>query len=414
MQHISSKLIHGNKSTESKDKYNSLKTPIYQSASFDFNNSNDMEIAFRGESDAYTYSRISNPTVNALQNSLKTLSNADDVICVSSGMAAISNVFFTICQKGENIITSNYLFGNTYSFFYSTLSSFGVDTKFIDLNNLDEIEKYIDKDTRAIFIEIPTNPQLIIYDIEAIANIAEKNNLLLIVDNSVLTPYLFESKKYKIDIEVFSNTKFISGGATSIGGTILTYESEKWSKIPKLENEYKQFGNKAFIKRLYGEIYRNIGACLSPSNAWLQLLGLETLTLRIDKVNENALKVAQFLLNNEHVKSVEYSSLDESYQNNLSQKYFPKGAGALISLNLGTKEKCFKFMDSLKMIRRGTNFCDNKSMVIHPYSTIYWSLDDATKQNMLIDEGLLRLSIGIEHITDLIEDLHQALEKTNF
>ncbi len=414
MRHISSKLIHGNESIESKDKYNSLKTPIYQSASFDFNTSNEMEVAFRGESDAYTYSRISNPTVNALQDSIKVLSNADDVICVSSGMAAISNVFFTICQKGENIITSNYLFGNTYSFFESTLSSFGVETKFLDLNSIEEIEKSIDKNTRAIFLEIPTNPQLIIYDIEAISNLAEKNNLLLIVDNSVLTPYLFESKKYKIDIEVFSNTKFISGGATSIGGTILTYESEKWSKVPKLENEYNQFGSKAFIKKLYGEIYRNIGACLSPSNAWLQLLGLETLTLRIDKVNENALKVAQFLLNNKHVKSVEYSSLDESYQNNLSQKYFPKGAGALISLNLGTKEKCFKFMDSLKMIRRGTNFCDNKSMVIHPYSTIYWSLDDATKQNMLIDEGLLRLSIGIEHITDLIEDLHQALEKTNF
>ena len=411
MRHISSKLIHGNESIESKDKYNSLKTPIYQSASFDFNTSNEMEVAFRGESDAYTYSRISNPTVNALQDSIKVLSNADDVICVSSGMAAISNVFFTICQKGENIITSNYLFGNTYSFFESTLSSFGVETKFLDLNSIEEIEKSIDKNTRAIFLEIPTNPQLIIYDIEAISNLAEKNNLLLIVDNSVLTPYLFESKKYKIDIEVFSNTKFISGGATSIGGTILTYESEKWSKVPKLENEYNQFGSKAFIKKLYGEIYRNIGACLSPSNAWLQLLGLETLTLRIDKVNENALKVAQFLLNNKHVKSVEYSSLDESYQNNLSRKYFPKGAGALINLNLGTKEKCFKFMDSLKMIRRGTNFCDNKSMVIHPYSTIYWSLDDETKQKMLIDEGLIRLSIGIEHISDLTENLHQALEK---
>ncbi len=411
MRHISSKLIHGNESIESKDKYNSLKTPIYQSASFDFNTSNEMESAFRGESDAYTYSRISNPTVNALQDSIKVLSNADDVICVSSGMAAISNVFFTICQKGENIITSNYLFGNTYSFFESTLSSFGVETKFLDLNSIEEIEKSIDKNTRAIFLEIPTNPQLIIYDIEAISNLAEKNNLLLIVDNSVLTPYLFESKKYKIDIEVFSNTKFISGGATSIGGTILTYESEKWSKVPKLENEYNQFGSKAFIKKLYGEIYRNIGACLSPSNAWLQLLGLETLTLRIDKVNENALKVAQFLLNNKHVKSVEYSSLDESYQNNLSRKYFPKGAGALINLNLGTKEKCFKFMDSLKMIRRGTNFCDNKSMVIHPYSTIYWSLDDEAKQKMLIDEGLIRLSIGIEHISDLTEDLHQALEK---
>lgn len=412
MRHLSSLLIHGNKIPVKNDKFNCLKTPIYQSASFDFDNSIEMENAFMGVSDAYTYSRISNPTVDELQERLKTLSGAEDAICVSSGMAAISNVFFTICQKGDNIITSNYLFGNTYSFFASTLDSLGVEAKFIDLNNIEKLKSSIDKNTRAIFLEIPTNPQLVIYDIEKITEWAAENNIIVVVDNSILTPYLFEAKKYKIDIEVFSNTKFISGGATSIGGTILSYNSEKWGSLPKLQNEYKQFGKKAFINRLFREIYRNIGACLSPNNAWLQLLGLETLTLRIDKTNENTLAIAKFLSDNNNIKSIEYPSLESSSQHELATKYFPKGAGPLINMNLGTREKCFKFMDSLEMVRRGTNFCDNKSMIIHPYSTIYWSLDDASKQKMSIDEGMIRLSVGIEHINDLKNDLTQALNNT--
>lgn len=411
MQHISSKLIHGNIENKITDSHKCLKTPIYQAASFDFDNSSDMEKAFRGENDSFTYSRISNPTVTELQNRLNVLSSAQNTLCVSSGMAAISNVFFTICEKGDNIITSNFLFGNTYSFFTSTLAPFGVETRFVKFDSIDELEQKVDKNTRAIFIEIPTNPQLIIYDIEKIADWAFEKGILVITDNSILTPYIFEANKYKIDIEVFSNTKFISGGATSIGGSIQIYETHKWKNIPKFKKEYESFGTNAFYKRLYNEIYRNIGACLSPQSAWLQLLGLETLSLRVDRVNENTLKVAEFLSNHKSIAKIEYPSLKSSKQYDLSQKYMPKGSGCLINLNLKNKENCFKFMDSLQMIKKGTNFCDNKSMVIHPSSTIYWSLEQKHKEEMEIDDGMIRLSVGIEHINDIIGDLEKALKE---
>lgn len=410
MKHISSKLIHGKTDEEVVDKLRSLKTPIYETASFDFENSEEMEKAFRGETNAYTYSRISNPTVDQLQQRLKLLSESEETLCVSSGMAALSNVFFTLCTAGDNIISSKYLFGNTYSFFANTLPSFGVEVKFANFENLDEIKKKCNERTRAIFLEIPTNPQLILFDIEKITSWAHNKNIVVVIDNSILTPYLFQAKKYKIDIEIFSNTKFISGGATSIGGTIQIFTSKKWKHVPKLQKEVEQFGNKAFYKRLHREIYRNIGACLSPHSAWLQLLGLETLALRVDKTNENAWAVAQHLENHKKVSKVHYLSLPSSPYYSATKKYFNGEGGCLLNLNLENKQRCYDFMNALKMIRRGTNFCDNKSMIIHPSSTIYWSVEKKEKDEMKIDDGMLRLSIGIEHAQDIIDDLNQALK----
>lgn len=410
-QHISSLLIHGKREKETSEKYRSLKMPIYETASFDFENSETMEVAFRGNNDAFAYSRISNPTVAELQQRLKIFSKSEDSLCLSSGMAAISNVFLTLCSNGDNIITSKYLFGNTYSFFAKTLASCGVEARFTDFNDLNEIEKNCNARTRAIFIEIPTNPQLILFDIEKIAKWAEHKNIVLVIDNSILTPYLFQTANYKIDIELFSNTKFISGGATSIGGSIQIFKSNKWRHNPKLQTDYEKYGSRAFFKRLYKEIYRNIGACLSPHSAWLQLLGLETLPLRVDKTNENALQVANHLKGHKKIVKIHYLSLPSSPYYELTRKYFNGTGGCLINLDLGKKQRCYDFMDALKMIRRGTNFCDNKSMIIHPSSTIYWDFDETEKKEMKIGPGMLRLSIGIEHIQDIINDLDQALEK---
>jgi O-acetylhomoserine (thiol)-lyase len=409
-QHITSLLIHGNKEEKSAESNRSLKIPIYETASFDFETSEDMEKAFRGESNAFSYSRISNPTVNELQDRLQLFSGSAHSLCVSSGMAAISNVFLTLCSAGDNIITSRYLFGNTYSLFANTLSSFEIETRFTDLDNLSEIASHIDSNTRAIFLEVPTNPQLIIFDIEKIAALAQKKQIPLVIDNSILTPYAFHAHKFGVDIEIFSNTKFISGGATSIGGAIQIYQSDKWQFIPKLKKEYDAFGQQAFYKRLYKEIYRNIGACLSPSSAWLQLLGLETIGVRIDRIEENALAVAQFLENHQKVKQVTYLSLPSYKYFDRAQKYTNGHGGCLINLTLTDKKACYKMMDKLKMVRRGTNFCDNKSMIIHPASTIYWDYSATDKELMLINEGTLRLSVGLEHRDDIIEDLAQALQ----
>lgn len=411
MQHISSKLIHGKIEKKTLDKHRSLKTPIYETASFDFENSERMEEAFRGNTEAFAYSRISNPTVSELQQRLKMLSKSEDSLCLSSGMAAISNVFLTLCSCGDNIVTSKYLFGNTYSFFARSLASLGIEARFTDFSNLDEIKKNCNERTRAIFIEIPTNPQLILFDIAEIAEWAEHKNIVFVVDNSILTPYIFQAVNYKIDIELFSNTKFISGGATSIGGTIQIFKSDKWRHNPKLQEDYETYGSRAFFKRLYKEIYRNMGSCLSPHSAWLQLLGLETLTLRVDKTNENALIIAKNLKQHKKVTKVHYLSLPSSPYYNLTKKYFHGVGGCLINLDLQNKQCCFDFMDALKMVRRGTNFCDNKSMIIHPYSTIYWDFKDEEKKEMRISPGMLRLSIGIENVEDIINDLDQALEK---
>ncbi len=409
MQHISSRLIHGLPDSQASDFNRSLKTPIYESASFDFETAEDAEKAFTGETDAFAYSRISNPTVTELQNRLKLFSNAEQCLCVSSGMAAISNVFLTLCSTGDNIITSQYLFGNTLSFFAKTIRSFGIEARFSNLEAPQSILDNIDEHTRAIFLELPTNPQLIFFDVPAIAKIAREKRIPLIVDNTVLTPYLFPCQQYGVDIEIFSNTKFVSGGATSIGGTVLVYGSDKWAHNPKLAVDYEKFGQDAFFKRLYKEVYRNIGACLSPNNAYLQLLGLETITLRIDRIMDNTLEMARFLQNQPKVLKVRYGALENDPGYAMAMELTKGKAGCLISLELENKAACYLFMNALQMIRRGTNFCDNKSMIIHPASTIYWDFSPEDKQRMQISEGLLRLSVGLEAIEDIKSDIQQAL-----
>jgi len=225
-----------------------------------------------------------------------------------------------------------------------------------------------------------------------------------------LTPYVFQSSKYGIDIEIASTTKFISGGATSVGGAIMIYESNKWEHIPKLKPEFDKFGKKALIKKLSKEVYRNMGCCLSPNNAYLQLLGLETITLRIDKICESTLQIANYLKNHQKIQKLLYTSLKDSEYYQLSVKLFGSKSGPLINLELRSKKECYAFMNALKMIRRGTNFCDNKSMIIHPFSTIYCEFENHEKETMKVNDRMIRLSIGLEDIEDIKEDLEQALK----
>lgn len=409
MNGISTKLIHGADHGDCQLEHRSLKTPIYQAASYDFEDSESIEQAFLGNKDAFVYSRVSNPTVRELENRLKVLAGAEYSLCVSSGMAAISATILAICDSGDNIVTSRYLFGNTYSLFVTTFKSFGIDVRFADLNDTEDIASQIDDNTRAIFMEVITNPQLFVFDVERISTLAKKKKVLLIVDNSLLSPYIFECRKYGVDVEVTSTTKFISGGATSVGGAIFTYESDKWSHIPKLKENAEKFGQGALHKKLTKEVYRNLGCCLSPQNAFLQLLGLETLTLRIDKICDNATLVSEWMEDQPLVQGVEYSALQSSPYFTLAQTYFGGKAGCLICFQLKDKNQCFKFMDALKVIKRGTNFCDNKSMIIHPSSTIYCELNDEEKEALCIDENAMRLGVGLEDVQDVIDDISQAL-----
>jgi O-acetylhomoserine (thiol)-lyase len=302
------------------------------------------------------------------------------------------------------------LFGNTYSLFDKTLRAFGIETRFVDLENLEEISQHIDQNTRCLFLEMVTNPQLIVYDVEQIAELAKQKNIPLVVDNSVLTPYLFDVKPYPVDVEVISTTKFISGGATSVGGCVLSYDTGKWDKVPKLEKAFNQFGKEAFAKLMRKEVFRNTGCCQSPNNAYLQLLGLETLPLRVDRIMKNTLETAKYLEQLEKIVSVHYPCLKSSPYHDLAAKYLPNGAGSLINLELDSKEACYQFMDALQMIRRGTNFCDNKSMIIHPGSTIFCEYNQEEKANMRVNDGMLRLSVGLEDIDDIRDDIERGLK----
>lgn len=411
MKGINSKLIHGDiENTNAQQNFRSLKTPIYETASYDFETAEDVENAFRGKIAQFAYSRTANPTVAELQNRLKYWTEAQAVLCTSSGMAAIANTMFTLCKKGDNILASKYLFGNTYSFFKETFSEFGVETRFIDFENLDEVKQNIDENTRCVFLEMVTNPQLIIFDMTAIGAICKEKNIVFVLDNTALTPYLFSTQPHGVDIEIISTSKFISGGATSIGGAIVMYPSTKYRAVPKLQKDIEKYSDEGFYKRLFREVFRNMGSCLAPNNAYLQLLGLETLSLRIDKVCENATAVAAFLQSLPQVKNVEYNNLPTSPYYAKAQDFCNGKVGALINLQLENQAKCYDFMNRLKMIRRGTNFCDNKSMIIHPASTIFCDNSPEECLDLKIYDDALRLSIGIEDLEDLKADILQAIQ----
>ncbi len=393
-----------------KDTHGSLNMPVYDSAAFEFDSAYDMELAFEGKKPKHAYSRITNPTVENLEQRIKNASGAFTVTALASGMAAISNVAITLFQSGDNIITSKKLFGNTYSLFESTLKPFGISIKYTDLTNISAIEQNIDENTQAIFVETITNPQLEVPDMKAIADLANKKGVILIADTTLAPLTFFDSKFHGVNIEVISSTKYISGGATSIGGLILDYGNFDWSKYKKFEDIGKKHGPFAFFLKLKREVYRNLGACLSPHNAYLQSLGLETFALRAERTSENCFALAKSLQNLRGVKAVNYPGLETSTYFDIAKKQFNGRPGAILTFDLETKEACHKFLDKLKIIKRATNLNDNKSLIIHPASTIFSDFDNKTKTEMDIRDTMLRLSVGIEDINDLIQDIEQALK----
>ncbi|MDD5108621.1 MAG: sulfur carrier protein ThiS [Candidatus Omnitrophica bacterium] len=392
------------------DPHGSLHMPVYDDVTFEFKTAEDLELAFSGRKQAHMYSRISNPTVEHFEQKVKMMSDALGVMALSSGMAAISNTILTIAKAGDNIITSKHLFGNTYSLFEKTLKDWGLKTRYTDLTKPKDVASLIDNKTKAIFLETITNPQLEVADILSLSKIAKKTNILLIADTTMTPPYIFSARDFRVDIEVISSTKWISGGATSVGGLIIDYGIYDWKKNDKLKNDAVKFGPFAFISRLRREVYRNIGACMSAHNAYLQSLGLETLPLRLDVACANTQKIAEFLKQAKQVKSVNYPGLKGSLFYKIARKQFGEKPGAVLTFNLGSKSECFRFLNNLKLIRRATNLQDSRSLILHPASTIFCEYDDKLKKEMGVGDTLIRLAVGIEDCRDLISDIKQALE----
>jgi O-acetylhomoserine (thiol)-lyase len=400
--------VHGEPG--SRAPHGALRPPLYDSVAFEFESSAELEKAFAGRRAAHVYSRITNPTVQELEQRMRLLSGGFGVLAVASGMAAITACVLTLAHAGSNIVTTRRLFGNTLSLFVQTLARWGLETRFADMANPARLGEQIDKNTALVFLESISNPQLEVADLEAVVAVAAAAGVPVVLDGTLTTPLMLNSKAAGVAIEVISTTKHISGGATSVGGLIIDNGTFDWRQAPALTEMAQRVGPAALLARLRTEVYRNTGGCLAPHNAWLQILGLETLALRIDASSKNALAVARFLQSATEVSGVNYPGLEQSPWHTVAARQFRRGFGSLLTFELADKVRCFAFMDRLALIRKATNICDNKSLIIHPASTIFAEFGEQQRAEMGISEGLLRLSVGIEDTIDILEDIQRALE----
>lgn len=392
------------------DAYGALSMPVYNSAAYEFETAEQMEEAFAGRTADHTYSRITNPTVQFFEDRIKTITGAHSVTALNSGMAAISNVLITLAKTGSNIVTSRHLFGNTYSFFVSTLAAFGVETRFCDLTTPGNVEAKIDENTCAIFLEIITNPQMEVADLKALSVIAKKAGVPLVADTTIVPLCAFKANDFGIDIEIVSSTKYISGGATSLGGLIVDYGNFDWMASPKLHAMAKEFGKASFTVKLRKEIHRNLGAYMTPQVAYMQNLGLETLTLRYEQATSTCKQLVEQLVQLKEIESVNYTTLPGNKFFDISQKQFGDQPGAMFTFDLKSREACFSFLNKLKLIRRATNLFDNKSLAIHPASTIYGGFTKEVRKEMHVSDKTIRISVGLEDVEELYADFVQAIQ----
>jgi len=397
------------KEFEKGDAYNSLSMPVYNTAAYEFSTAEEMEEAFCGRTTDHVYSRLTNPTVQYFEQRVQEVTGALSVTAVNSGMAAISNAIISVAWSGSNIVTSPHLFGNTYSFFKFTLACYGVETRFCDMTDPEDVVKYVDENTAAIFLEVITNPQLEIADLMSLSAIAIKCGVPLIADTTAVPFNIFSAMDFGVDIEIVSSTKYISGGATSLGGLILDYGTADWSRSMKLKDIYSTFGNKAFTTKLRKEILRNLGAYMTPQVAYMQTIGLETLEVRFARQASTCRELAIQLSKLPKIERVNYTGLSDNPFYKISKEQFGDYPGAMFTFDLPSRETAFRFMNGLKLIRRATNLFDNKSLAIHPASTIFGTFTEEQRASMSITQKSIRLSIGLESTDVLLEDIEQAL-----
>ena len=376
-----------------RDAYDALSMPIYNAVAFEFDNAKVMADAFCGHIDAPDYSRVENPTVTNLEQRVKALTGAENVIALNSGMAAISNTLFSVVEQGKNVITSRHLFGNTYSLLTSTLSRLGVEARLCDLTDVEAVERLIDDNTCCLFLEVMSNPQLEVVDVRALAEIAHQHGIPVIADTTLIPFTQFSAKDLGIDLEVVSSTKYISGGATSLGGLVIDYGT------------FPSIG-----KRLLNEMLFNLGAYMTPQVAYMQTLGLETLDVRYRAQAGNALELAQRLRTLKPIHKVNYVGLEDNPYHQLAVSQYGETAGAMVTIDLESQEACFRMLDNLKLIHRATNLFDNRTLAIHPGSTIFGLFTAEERAAMDVQDTTIRLSIGLESVDDLFDDIKQALE----
>ncbi len=376
------------------DAYGALNMPVYHSAAFGFPNAKSMADAFAGRTDSPTYSRVSNPTVTFFENRVKELSGAQNVFAFNSGMAAICCTMMALTASGKNIVTSAHLFGNTVSLLKNTLGRFGVETRFFDLLDIEAVANAIDENTACVFLEIITNPQLEVVDLQCLSIVAHQKNVPLVADTTIIPFTQFCACDFGVDIEVVSSTKYISGGATSLGGLVIDY-----GHFPQL------------YRSLKFELLYNIGSYMTPQVAFMQTNGIETLDLRYRIQAGNALALAKKLTQVPEVKRVNYNGLSDNKYHDVATRQFGGTYGAMFTIDLEDKQKCFDLIDNLRLIHRATNLFDSKSLAIHPASTIFAAFAGSQRRAMDVRDTTIRFSIGMESVDDLFDDIIQAIRK---
>jgi O-acetylhomoserine (thiol)-lyase len=400
----------------------SCAVPMYQTSSYVFKDTDHAARLFALKEFGNIYTRLGNPTTDVLEKRIAALEGGVGALATASGLAAITYAILNIAQCGDEIVSADNLYGGTRTLFQHTFARFGITVRFVDSNNPEAFEQAINSKTKALYAESIGNPRVNVVDIEALAHIAHKNGIPLILDNTV-SPYLLKPFDYGADIIVYSLTKFLGGHGTSIGGLIVDSGKFDWTsgKFPLLSEPdgsyhglvftkaFKDFG--PYILRARTVLLRDMGACLSPFNAFLVLQGVETLHLRMKCHTENALRVAQFLEKHPNVAWVTYPGLASSPSKAKADKYLRKGAGAIIGFGIkGGATQGKKFIDSLKLVSHLANIGDAKTLAIHPASTTHQQLSEAEQNAAGVTPDFIRLSIGIEHCDDIIADLKQALE----
>ncbi len=397
--------------------------PIYQTTSYVFEDTQHAADLFALKKSGNIYTRIMNPTTDVLEKRMAILEGGVGALAVASGSAAITYAILNIASAGDEIVAASTLYGGTYNLFSVTLPKLGIKTVFVNPDNLQNFKDAINERTKAIYIETIGNPGTNLIDVKQVADIAHSNKIPLIVDNTFATPYLFRPIEHGADIVVHSATKFIGGHGTSIGGIIVDSGKFNWAESGKFKDftepdpsyhgvRYSQdIGAAAYIIKARVQLLRDTGAAISPFNAFLLLQGLETLSLRVERHVSNAVKIAEFLNRHPLVSWVNYPTLEGNKYEELAKKYFDKGVGSIFTFGLkGGKEAGARFIDSLKIFSHLANVADAKSLVIHPASTTHAQLNEEEQIKAGVSPEMVRISVGIEDVEDLISDLKQALE----
>ena len=398
--------------------------PIYQTTSYVFADSAHAAARFDLKEPGNIYGRLGNPTQDVLERRIAALEGGVAALAVASGAAAVTYAIQNLAVAGDHIVAANTIYGGTYNLLDHTLPAYGVTTTFVDPSDLSNFERAIQPNTKAVFIETLGNPNSGIIDIDAVADIAHRHRIPLVIDNTFGTPYLIRPIEHGADIVVHSATKFIGGHGTSLGGIIVDSGRFDWAasgKFPQLSEPDPNYhgarftevaGAAAYVTRIRAVILRDTGAAISPFNAFLLLQGLETLSLRVERHVENALRVVEFLAQHPKVKRVNHPALPNHPDHALYERYFPHGAGSIFTFEIkGGEAEAHRFIDSLEIFSLLANVADVKSLVIHPASTTHAQLTDQEKAEQAIYPGTIRLSIGTEHVDDLIADLSQALDR---